>query len=140
MMKQLHNLHFTGEIKKSSRLIQKNHRGFLCQRLCYHYFLTLTVTQSMYHPVFQILNPYQRNGIVYCILSPCLISPETGIRTAPHTHQFFHGHVPQTAFFGQYHSDNCRQLFIGVIRQFLSHYFYLSSYRRLKGRQSTQSK
>lgn len=85
-VKQLHHLHFTGEIEKCRRFVQKDHRSLLCQRFGNHHFLSLTITQGMHHAVCQVLNLHQSNGTFDHLLifsAKCSPKPVYGLRPKP---------------------------------------------------------
>ena len=106
-VKQLHHLHFTGEIEKCRRFVQKDHRSLLCQRFGNHHFLSLTITQGMHHAVCQVLNLHQSNGTFdHLLIFSAKCSPKTGIRTASQAYKLVHRHIANITFLSEHYAND----------------------------------
>lgn len=68
MVEQLHDLHLTRKIEESGRLVQKDNRCFLSQRLGDHDLLPFSVREGMHHAGGQVLDPYQSDRFFYDLL------------------------------------------------------------------------
>ena len=138
-MQQLHHLHFTGKIQKSRWFVQKDKRSLLCQCLCYHHFLTFTITKCLNHPSCQVFNLHQshrilHNAFILFIQPP----PKACIGTTPQSYQLFHQHIANLAFFSQDHPNNTGQFLIRIHGDFFVQDFNAAIQFGLKSRKRAQ--
>ena len=141
MVEQLHNLHLARKIEESGRLVQKDNRCFLSQRLGDHDLLPFSVRQGVHHAGGQVLDPYQGDRFFHDLLVLLVQpSPETGVGTASHLDQFPHGHIPDVTLLRQDHTDRRAQFLVRITVHITPQDGDLAFQLRLESRQRAQKR
>ena len=135
----MQDLHLTGIIEESSRLVKIDHGCLLGQGFGNHHLLSFTIRERLHHPLTQFLDSYHLDALSHHFLVILVqSSPKARIRCTTQRHQFANRHVLHIRLGGQYHSNQSGYLTVGELGEILFVNIDLSTQRWLEGAEGAE--